>query len=76
MCAIAFRGVLGVQWLIAVGFVHWSSMDQQAKNTTTHNFVCNSSIFLFIHSQSSEALVSFANGSNAHRRLYSMFRCP
>lgn len=76
MCAIAFRGVLGVQRLIAAGFIHWSSMDQQVKNTTTHNLVCNSSIFSFFLSQSSEALVGFANGSNAHGRLYSMFRCP
>lgn len=71
MCVIAFRGVLGVQRLIAAGFVHWSSMIQQVKNTTTHNLACNSSIlFFFIHSQSSEALVGFANGSNAHGRLY------
>lgn len=48
MCAIAFRGVLGVQRLIAAGFIHWSSMDQQVKNTTTHNLVCNSSIFFFL----------------------------
>ena len=47
MCVLAFRGVLGVQRLIAAGFVHWSSIIQQVKNTTTHNLVCNSSILFF-----------------------------
>ena len=47
MCAIAFRGVLGVQQLIVAGFVHWSSIGQHVKNTTAHNILCNSSIFFY-----------------------------